>query len=144
MVGAVVGAILALAAKEQIDARNASRVALLTAAAVTPTPTPTPRPPASKHHASLFEYEDIFQRWEEKAVWEHDLTQVAFWDPTTNKYTEYVEVLRNGDEFYFRSLPKLTWPLVDVGVAPDQPLLFAEPEPAHAARHANDVIPFLR
>lgn len=139
MLGCIIGAIVALTVKQQIDARDAQRVAAANAL-VKPTPTPTPTPPP--HRASLYEYEDIFDRWEERAVWWHDLTQVAFWNPTTNQYSEYVEVLRNGDDYYFRTIPKLTWPLIDVGVAPDQPLRFAEPESVRAERKARNAIPF--
>jgi hypothetical protein len=133
MLGFVIGGIVALTVKREIDLRD--RASEASSAAVVPTPVPTPSP--EPHHAGLNVMEDIFEKWQANAIWSHDLTQVAFWDPTTNRYSEYVEVLRNGDDLYFRTLPALTWPLIEDGVSPDTPLRFAEPESVHAERRAN-------
>lgn len=77
------------------------------------------------------EIEAVFADWGHYAIWENGLTEVALWDPAQNAYAVCYEVLRAGDIFYFRSIPRLTRPILNHGVRADSPLQFTEPEAAH-------------
>lgn len=134
MLGFVIGCIVSLSVKKQIEARAAADAAARDHAALTatPEPTPTPTPVPQLHHATLNELEAIFTRWQGHAVWRNDLTEVAFWNPLTNQYNEYVEVLRSGEDFYFRNVTHLTRPLSHDNIPHDAPLRFTDPnERAH-------------
>ena len=84
--------------------------------------------------------EAIFERWQNKAIWRHELTEVAYWNPTTNQYSEFVEVLRSGEDLYFRTIPRLTRPLIDQDLEPAVPIRFTELEETRAARRAPYMI----
>jgi hypothetical protein len=86
---------------------------------VTPDPLPV-RP--------LDEIEAVFTVWAEHAVWAHDLTEVSLWDPLTGQFSRHYEVLRNGPEYFFRSIPQLTRPILTHGVPEETPLRFTETE----------------
>src|SRR5882757_9601594 len=62
-------------------------------------PSPPPR---------LMAIETMFAEWGGPAVWENDTTEVALWSPDTKKYSDYFEVIRWGENLYFRSIPRLT------------------------------------
>jgi hypothetical protein len=126
MLGFIIGCIVSLSVKKQIDSRGEPRPTSRAEAALAPTPTPTPTP--EPRHATLAEMEAIFERWEDHAVWRNGITEVAFWDAATNRYSEYVEVLKSGDYYYFRNLSRLTRPLVEEGIPSDMPLRFTDPE----------------
>jgi len=79
-------------------------------------------------------------RWQGRAIWRNDVTEVAFWDPATNQFSEYVEVLRNGDDYYFRSIPHLTRPFSEEPTPKDAPLRFTDPD-AHPERHLRLTFP---
>jgi hypothetical protein len=81
----------------------------------------------------LTEVEAVFAEWERYAVWKNDLTQVAMWDTEKRSYSICYEVLRQGGQFYFRSIPNLTRPLLTRGVPADAPLQFAETEESRRA-----------
>jgi hypothetical protein len=81
----------------------------------------------------LTEVEAVFAEWERYAVWKNDVTQVAMWDTDKRSYTLYYEVLRDGGSYYFRSIPKLTRPLLTRGVPAEAPLQFAETEESRRA-----------
>ncbi len=90
----------------------------------------------------LDEIEAVFAVWAEPAVWAHDLTEVSLWDPLTGKFTRHYEVLRNGSEYFFRSIPQLTRPELTYGVPDEAPLRFTETEARRterlsARRHEN-------
>ncbi|MDB6170536.1 MAG: hypothetical protein JWM88_3400 [Verrucomicrobia bacterium] len=71
--------------------------------------------------------EAVFSEWGRHAVWEHDLTEVALWDVELKAYSLYYEILRSGDVYYFRSIPKLTRPILTHGVTlRNCPLMFTE------------------
>ncbi|MBP6506691.1 MAG: hypothetical protein KA257_03930 [Opitutaceae bacterium] len=72
--------------------------------------------------------EAVFAIWGSHAVWTSDLTEVALWDIETEKFSLYYEVLRSRDAFYFRSIDRLTRPVLTHGVKMDGPLLFTETE----------------
>jgi hypothetical protein len=74
------------------------------------------------------EIEAVFAQWSQQAVWEYDLTEVALWDVDKRSYSLCYEVLRNGDNYYFRSIPRLTRPVLTHGVRGQPPLQFTEPE----------------
>lgn len=76
----------------------------------------------------LTEIEAVFAEWDHFAVWENDLTQIALWDIGKNSYSIFYEVLRNGDNYYFRSIPRLTRPILTRGVQQQSPLQFTETE----------------
>lgn len=76
----------------------------------------------------LTNVEAVFAEWGRYAVWENDLTEVALWNPEAKAYTDYFEVMRAGDSFYFRSVPGFTRPVLTHGVKDNSPLQFTEPE----------------
>ncbi len=140
MLGFVVGCVVAYSAKTHWDNQlRAEAVAASEAAKHKPTPTPTPLPPPPSK-ASLTDLEAVFQRWETHAIWRNDVTEVAFWDPATAQFSEYVEVLRNGEDDYFRTIPRLTRPFSEEALPPDAPLRFTDPE-AHPERHLRFTFP---
>jgi hypothetical protein len=58
--------------------------------------------------------EAIFEQWRHLAAWrDDDTTEIAIWNPDTNAFSEYYEVRRIGDAFYFRTIPRLTRKLVN-------------------------------
>ena len=98
-------------------------------------PKPEEKPPATSpvptvhlERPKLTEIEAVFAEWGAGAVWENDLTEVALWDVEKHSYSLFYEVLRNGDTYYFRSIPHLTRPLLNRNVNPQAPLLFTETE----------------
>ena len=72
--------------------------------------------------------EAVFAVWGRYAVWDHELTEVALWDVDMKSYTIYYEILRSGDAIYFRSIPKLTRPLLVHGLPKGAPLQYTETE----------------
>ena len=72
----------------------------------------------------LTEVEAVFAQWDRYAIWESDVTEVAYWNEETRSFSNFFEVLRSGDRLFFRSIPKLTRPVVRRGVEARSPLLF--------------------
>ena len=72
--------------------------------------------------------EAVFAAWGQYAVWDQDLTEVALWDVDMKSYSLFYEILRRGDAFYVRSIPKLTRPILTHGVHVQSPLLYTETE----------------
>ena len=137
MLGFVIGCIVAFTVKQQFfSLPNPPAPVVTTKQVESPEPVRKPEPA----HAPLSEMEAIFYQWRGNAVWLHDITEVAFWDRETNKYSEYVEVMRSGDETYFRTIPQLTRPLIDE-VPLNAPIRFTEPESVHAERRSRFIIP---
>lgn len=81
----------------------------------------------------LTEVEAVFSEWERFAVWKNAVTQIAMWDTEKRSYTLYYEVMQQNGEYYFRSISKLTRPLLTRGVPADAPLQFAETEESRRA-----------
>lgn len=107
-------------------------------------PTPTPRPNASAKTPalSLEVIDGLFNQYSNKAIWENDITEAAFWNPAESKYTDLMEIMRgNGGNFYFRPIPQLTRPLADYDVDARWPVRFTEPEALRAKRW--EIIPAL-
>ena len=74
------------------------------------------------------EIEAVFAQYGLQAVWENDVTEVALWDVDRRSYSLCYEVLRNGENVYFRSIPRLTRPVLTHGLHGPSPLLFTETE----------------
>ncbi len=92
---------------------------------------PPPGPPPQTvrlERPKLTDIEAVFAQWHQYAVWKNDLTEVALWDTETHSYSIFYEVLRNGDVYYFRSIPRLTRPVLTRGIDPRSPLEFTETE----------------
>jgi hypothetical protein len=93
-----------------------------------PTPAPVERAPERTMPASrlprLTDVEAVFAQWDRYAIWDDDATEVAYWNEETKSFSNFFEVLRIGDRLFFRSIPKLTRPLIKRGVEAHSPLLF--------------------
>jgi hypothetical protein len=72
----------------------------------------------------LTDVEAVFAQWDRYAIWDNDATEVAYWSEETRSFSNFFEVLRLGDRLFFRSIPKLTRPLVKRGVEARSPFLF--------------------
>jgi len=94
-----------------------------------PMPAATPPPPTVQlSRPAATDIEAVFHDWGRHAVWDHDLTEVALWDVDRRSYSICYEILRTGDGLYFRSIPKLTRPVLTHGVPHTSPLLYTETE----------------
>ena len=101
-------------------------------AVVVAPPKPAPPQPLTVERAVFFE--DVFAELNRSAVWQDDVTEVAFWDASRRAFSDCYEVLRVNDKFYFRSIPHLTRPVMTEGVPPDSPLRFTVPAGAPLSR----------
>jgi hypothetical protein len=81
----------------------------------------------------LTEVEAVFAEWERFAVWKNNVPQVAMWDTEKRSFSVCYEVLRQNGDFYFRSIPQLTRPVLTRGVPENAPLQFAETEESKRA-----------
>lgn len=100
---------------------------------------PKPTPPEVKivevippqaHETKLTTIEAVFDEWRENAVWHNDSTEIAYWNPGTQEFSEFYEVRRVGEALYFRSIPRLTRRIINHGkpLPPRCPLRFTETE----------------
>ena len=100
---------------------------------------PKPQPPEVKivevvppqpAETKLTTIEAVFAEWGEHAVWHNDATEIAYWNPGTEEFSEFYEVRRLGEALYFRSIPRLTRRLINRGkpLPPECPLRFTETE----------------
>jgi hypothetical protein len=91
-------------------------------------PAPVERAPEQMMLASRLpretDVEAVFAQWDRYAIWENDVTEVAYWSEETRSFSNFFEVLRLGDRLFFRSIPQLTRPLIKRGVEAHSPLLF--------------------
>ena len=76
--------------------------------------------------ARITTIEAVFAAWDKYAVWSNDTTEVALWSPETMSYSECYEVLKTADGYYFRSIPRLSRPVLTHGVVEESPLQFTE------------------
>ncbi len=104
--------------------REESRAVLTSG--VTPRRPAAEAPPPTIERATFFE--SVFAEWSKYAVWDSELTEVAFWSADTKTFSEKFEVYRSGDRFYFRSIPEFTRPVLTHGVPNNSPLQFTEPQ----------------
>ena len=86
-----------------------------------------PRPTAPREPPQLTTIEAVFEMWGKNAVWSDDVTEVALWNDRDKAYSDYYEVRRFGDVYYFRTIPHLTRRIIARG-KPESPLLFTETE----------------
>jgi hypothetical protein len=70
--------------------------------------------------------EAVFARWNRFAAWDNDLTEVALWNDSSKSFSDCFEVLRLDSTYYFRSIPRLTRPVLTHGVEHGSPLEFTE------------------
>jgi len=92
-----------------------------------PTVTPMVRPPApTPLPPEPMAIEAVFSAYEEYAVWQNDRTEVVLLNPGTGTVIDRFEVLRVGDQYYFRTIPALTRPYLDHGVPDNLPIRFTE------------------
>jgi hypothetical protein len=90
-----------------------------------PAPPPAPDPVTillRPHRMS--EVEAVFDQWGQHAVWDNDTTEIALWNTDAKAFTDTFEVLRVGETLYFRTIPKLTRPVIRRGVESKSPLQF--------------------
>ena len=88
-----------------------------------------PRPAASREPPLLTTIEAVFAEWGKHAVWSGDVTEVALWNIADKAFSEFYEVRRLGDGYYFRSIPRLTRRVITHGKPlPESPLQFTESE----------------
>ena len=92
-------------------------------------------------HMSLLKMEEIFALHSDRALFRHGFTEVAFWNELTNEYTIFVEILKSGDDFYFRNIPALTRPLNDRVNDAKIPVRFTETEESRAERRGGFFLP---
>lgn len=93
----------------------------------------TVAPLAVRTVPQLTTIEAVFAEWGQFAVWDRDITQVALWSSETKEYSECYEVFRGGGSYFFRSIPRLTRPVLTHGVRADNsPLQFTETEAQRA------------
>jgi hypothetical protein len=78
--------------------------------------------------------ESVFAAWDRYAVWDNDITEVGLWNPATRDFSDCYEVMRSGDAYFFRSIPRLTRPIITQGIRVDCPLQFTETEEQRQAR----------
>ena len=81
---------------------------------------------AAKDTATLAATERYFQKWGGYAIWQDDITQFGVLSERVARRLDYYEVHRARGQFYFRSLPQLTWVLLDHGPRVREPIWFAE------------------
>lgn len=98
------------------------------AASVAEPPPPVASAPVRSGPAPLSDIEAVFAVWGRYAIWYNDLSEVALWDTETKEFSRYYEVLRTGDAYYFRTIDRLTRPILTHGIRVDGPLLFTETE----------------
>jgi hypothetical protein len=89
----------------------------------------TPAPVSASFRPSrLTLIEDVMAEWSRYAVWQNDLTEVALWNSEKKSFADCYEVMRSGENFYVRSIPRLTRPPLTHGVPAESPLQFTEPQ----------------
>jgi len=94
---------------------------------IRPSAEATPQAPARPaDRPQITTIEAVFAAWEKYAVWSDDTTEVALWSASTRSFSECYEVLRNGDARYFRSIGRLTRPILEHGIVDGSPLEFTE------------------
>jgi hypothetical protein len=72
--------------------------------------------------------ESFFRTWGGYAVWENDITEIAVVsDQPERSRMGYYQVIRAHRRFFFRTLNRLTRPLIDHGVLVRCPIAFTEP-----------------
>jgi hypothetical protein len=120
MVGFVLGALFVLALPHREPETPVQSVVLPPA----PVEPPPRRIPLSPPRISTIEA--VFEAYGQYAVWDHDTTEVALWNSESESFADCFEVLRTPEGYFFRSIPRLTRPVLTHGVKADAPLRFTE------------------
>jgi hypothetical protein len=135
MVGFVLGCLFAYVADRELEKRRVKIPDPAAPAIVAAPPIEkSPAVPLSAMRLSMNEVDAMFQQFTDKAVWENDITEVAVWNPVTNKFSDLVEVMRSGGLYYYRPITRLTRPLISIHPDPGVLLLFTEPEDVREKR----------
>ncbi len=87
---------------------------------------------APRETPDFAQIEAVFSEWAGEAVWYDEKTEVALWDIETSQYSRFYEIVRVGNEYYYRSIASLTRPVLTHGVSVNAPLLFTETEKQRA------------
>lgn len=82
---------------------------------------------AARIDPPLTTIEAIWAEYGHYAVWQNDITEVAFWNTATSSFRDCFQITRRGDQVYFRSIPRLTWPVIDTPGATRSPIQFTTP-----------------
>lgn len=86
---------------------------------------------------TLADVERVFSLWGGYAVWDGDFTEIALWNPQSQRHDSYYEVRRSQGHFFFRTLDRLRRPLIDHGVKSNLGIQFTEPQSQHDAFHRD-------
>ncbi|HVU32548.1 MAG TPA: hypothetical protein VHE61_03885 [Opitutaceae bacterium] len=91
---------------------------------------PAPAPPRTPEPPQLTTVEAVFEQWSKYAVWDDGQTQIAVWNPGMGDFTDLYDVRRIDGNYYFRSIPRLTHPILRHGKLPpaECPVRFTETE----------------
>jgi hypothetical protein len=89
-----------------------------------------PEPAAPPTPPQISTVEAVFAEWGENAVWDDNVTEIALWNTGSNRFSDFFEVRRHGDLYYFRSIPRLTRRVINHGkpLPLNCPLQFTETE----------------
>jgi hypothetical protein len=88
--------------------------------------------PVARSAPQIAVIEAVFAEWGSAASWENDVTEVALWSGETGSYSQCFQVIRTGGMYFFRSIPRLTRPVLTRGVRDNSPLQFTESEAQRA------------
>lgn len=114
--------------KPEREVVASARLSMSGAGAEDRLPSPTVAPAAATpHRLDYGAIEALWVRYERHAVWDDQLTEVAFWNPSTQSYSDCFEVLRQGESVFFRPIPRLTRPVVERGLGSGSPIQFTGP-----------------
>lgn len=94
-----------------------------------PSATPMISAAATATRPRLSDVEASFDVWSRYARWDDVVTYVSLWDSETATFRDSFQVLRRGDEFFFRSVPRPRHLRVRNDVPKDCPLEFFDPVP---------------
>jgi hypothetical protein len=88
--------------------------------------------PVARSAPQIAVIEAVFAEWGSAASWENDVTEIALWSSETGSYSQCFQVIRTGGMYFFRSIPRLTRPVLTRGVRDNSPLQFTESEAKRA------------
>ena len=88
--------------------------------------------PVARTAPQIAVIEAVFAEWGSAASWENNGTEVALWSSETGSYSQCFQVIRAGRMYFFRSIPRLTRPVLTRGVRDNSPLQFTESEAQRA------------
>ena len=85
-----------------------------------------PNPTTIEGRPSLEVVEALFEEFSAYAFWSDERTEIAVWNGKTLSFSDYFEVLRGDQGWYFRSIPRFSrLPLEGYGPE-NSPILFTE------------------